>query len=151
MPITILQLQPQPQPQLQLQYTTVHYSTLQYITVQYLYYTILYYTILYYTTIYYIIQHTTILYYIIIDSDTHAPSTDRCLWKEKHLLREPLPCNTAAETALQPLMWCFEHIYSRGFHHPEKCFLTDTGNMPWYLIQKLLPLTGELSDSFYTE
>ena len=28
--------------------------------------------------------------------------------KSKLLLRQPLPCNPAAETALQPLIWCFE-------------------------------------------
>ena len=30
----------------------------------------------------------------------------RCLWGKKLLLRKPLPCNAAAETALQPLIWC---------------------------------------------
>ena len=30
----------------------------------------------------------------------------------KFLLGEPLPCNPSAETAIQPLIWCSEGLYS---------------------------------------
>ena len=38
------------------------------------------------------------------------------------LLLEPLPCNLAAETALQPLIWCFSREYSQAYSSPEECF-----------------------------
>ena len=33
-------------------------------------------------------------------------STDTGVCEKTLLLGEPLPCNTAAETALRPLIWC---------------------------------------------
>ena len=48
----------------------------------------------------------------------------RCLLpvpvKRTLLLGEPLPCNPAAETALQPLLWCSESYYSSVYHFPEE-------------------------------
>ena len=38
------------------------------------------------------------------------------------LSREPLPCNPAAETALQPLIWCSERESSHVSSSPEECF-----------------------------
>ena len=35
------------------------------------------------------------------------------IYKEKLLLREYLPFNPSAETALLPLIWCFESLYSQ--------------------------------------
>ena len=40
---------------------------------------------------------------------------------------QPLPGNAAAETALQPPIWCFESLSSRGYSYPEEFFFTDTG------------------------
>ena len=45
------------------------------------------------------------------------------VYKPTLLLREPLPCNAAAETALAPLVWCFESVSSRGYSYPEECFV----------------------------
>ena len=42
------------------------------------------------------------------------------------LLREPLPCNPAAETAIQPLIWCSESQHSNVYSFREECFFTDT-------------------------
>ena len=38
------------------------------------------------------------------------------------LLCEPRSCNPAAETALQPLVWCSESFSSQGYSSPEECF-----------------------------
>ena len=43
------------------------------------------------------------------------------------LLRQPLPCNPAAETALQPLIWCLESSFVFVSSSPEGWFFTDTG------------------------
>ena len=42
--------------------------------------------------------------------------------KRNVLLREPWPCNPAAETAIRPLIWCFESWLSRVPFSPEECF-----------------------------
>ena len=39
------------------------------------------------------------------DSEQCKTATILVWGKELFLLREPLPCNTSAETALQPLIW----------------------------------------------
>ena len=46
--------------------------------------------------------------------------------KKTLLLCEPLPCNTSAETAIQPLNCCFNET-SHMSSSPEECFFTDTG------------------------
>ena len=43
------------------------------------------------------------------------------------LLCQTLPCNPAAETALQTLIWCSENIFSRGLSFPEECIFSDAG------------------------
>ena len=44
------------------------------------------------------------------------------------LLCMPSPCSPAAETALQPLIWHFESLFSHVSSSPEECFFTDTGS-----------------------
>ena len=50
-----------------------------------------------------------------------------CLWKETLLFCRPLPCNPAAEAALQPVIWRSEGSCSQVSSSPEECFSTDTG------------------------
>ena len=38
------------------------------------------------------------------------------------LLGEPLPCNPAAETALEPLIWCSESLFPYKSSSPEVLF-----------------------------
>ena len=38
------------------------------------------------------------------------------------LLRKPSLCSPTAETALEPLIWCSESLYSQGSSSPEGCF-----------------------------
>ena len=45
------------------------------------------------------------------------------------LLRGPLPCDPAAETALQPLTWCSVSLSSQRFSPPEGFFFVDTGTI----------------------
>ena len=45
----------------------------------------------------------------------------RCLWN-KLLLREPLPCNPAAETAILTLLWCSDSLSSQMWFSPEDSF-----------------------------
>ena len=47
--------------------------------------------------------------------------------KRTLLSGKPSPCNPAAETALQPLMWCSESLSSHGSSHPEEFFFADVG------------------------
>ena len=42
------------------------------------------------------------------------------------LLRKPLPCSPAAETAPQPLIWCSESQSSNVYSFPEECFCSRT-------------------------
>ena len=46
------------------------------------------------------------------------------------LLHEPLPCNPAAETALQPLISCSESSSSDVYSSPEECFF----HRHWYCL-----------------
>ena len=46
--------------------------------------------------------------------------------KQTLLFCEPLPCNPAAETALQPPIWCCSSQYSQGLSYPEECFFSQT-------------------------
>ena len=41
-------------------------------------------------------------------------------------LCQPLPCNPAAESAIQPLIWCFENISSYMVYFPEELFFSLT-------------------------
>ena len=43
-------------------------------------------------------------------------------WKTL-LLCEPSPCNSSAETSLQPLIWCSESLSSQVSSFPEECFV----------------------------
>ena len=43
------------------------------------------------------------------------------------LLRKLLTCSPAAETALQPLIWCFRNQYVHASPSSEEWFFTDTG------------------------
>ena len=43
------------------------------------------------------------------------------------LLREPWPCDPAAETAIQPQIWCFQSWYSNQSFILNISFFTDTG------------------------
>ena len=52
---------------------------------------------------------------------THA----RCRRLRKQHI--PLPCNPAAETALQPLIWCSESLSSPPVLSSRGVFFTDTG------------------------
>ena len=47
---------------------------------------------------------------------------------EKALLSgEPWPRNLAAQTAIQPLIWRSESLYSKAYSSPEECLFTDAG------------------------
>ena len=52
------------------------------------------------------------------------------------LLREPWPCDLAAETAIQPQIRCFQSWCSNLSSYPEECFFTNTG-MSWVLWYEL--------------
>ena len=43
---------------------------------------------------------------------------------------DPFPYNSAAETALQPLMFCSESLSSPGHHFPEECFVHRPVSVP---------------------
>ena len=48
--------------------------------------------------------------------------------KKTFLFCQPLPCKAAAGTALQPLIWCFAILSSKGVSSQEECFCsTDSG------------------------
>ena len=56
----------------------------------------------YHIITYHIIFYSILFYYSVL---YYTSNTGVC---EKTLLSpKPLPCNTAAETAIQPLIWCF--------------------------------------------
>ena len=55
------------------------------------------------------------------------PLIDTGICENQFLLRKPLSCRPAAETALQPKTWCSERLYSNVICFPEGCFFTDTG------------------------
>ena len=44
----------------------------------------------------------------------------------RSLLRKPLPCNLAAETAIQSLIWCYESSSSKGPSSVEECVCSQT-------------------------
>ena len=43
------------------------------------------------------------------------------------LFCQPLPCDPAAEIALQPLIWCSESLSAQESSSLEECFFTDAG------------------------
>ena len=55
------------------------------------------------------------------------------------LLLEPWPCDPAAETAIEPQIWCFQSWFSKLSSCPEECFFTDTGMATFW---KLINLRG---------
>ena len=50
----------------------------------------------------------------------------QCPWNKTLPVREPLSCSPAAETALQPLIWCSESLYSKGSSFSGGVFLLQT-------------------------
>ena len=57
---------------------------------------------------------------------------------------EPSPCGPAAETALQPLIWCFESVScSKGCSSQEECFFSQTP-VCWFLVILLVCFAGTL-------
>ena len=46
------------------------------------------------------------------------------------LLREPLPCDPAAETFLQPLIRCSESLSSQKYYAPEEFLSTEVSQYP---------------------
>ena len=52
---------------------------------------------------------------------TFEPASTTGVCKQTLLLREPWPCGPAAETALQPLIRCFESLCSHVFASTEEC------------------------------
>ena len=75
---------------------------------------------------------------LVVYTCTRAPlwqpvtaNTDAGVCENTSLLRGPLPCNPAAETALQPMIWCSESLFSHLSASPEYCFFTDSGIHVW--------------------
>ena len=56
-------------------------------------------------------------------------SRDRGVCEKTLLLDEPWPCNPEAETALQPLIWCSESLFSHVPSSLEELFFTDASNI----------------------
>ena len=55
------------------------------------------------------------------------------VWTKSFLLHERLPCKTAAESALQPLILCSSNYISQGSSSLEECFFTDTGTVSFQI------------------
>ena len=68
--------------------------------------------------------------YVFMYIHMQHSTTYRRLSKQTLLFREPSPCSPAAETALQPLMWCSESLFSQGYSSPEGVF-SDTSKTAW--------------------
>ena len=109
-----------------------------------LYYSIVYVIILHTLTYYITLYHIMLLYTtnrssvgLSVTAHTLHPAATGlkrswygCLWTKTLLLRGHLPCNTAAQIALQPLIWYVSSWLSQGSSSPEECFFTDTGISP---------------------
>ena len=102
-------------------YIYMHYM---YICIIYLY---MYICIIYIYIYVYVYVCIYIYIYIHVIFDSRHVLAGVC--EQKVLLREPLPCNAGAESAIRPLICCFSfcNTISHVSSSPEACFFTDTG------------------------
>ena len=68
--------------------------------------------------------------------------------KKTFLLREPLHCSPAPESAILPLIRCSDSSSSQIYYSPEECFFTDTGSMGRFARDILLFVSFAQSQHF---